>query len=106
MTLTLNVGHSAEMTITYLDQNGNPMLVTPTPDTAPIWSDNPSAPGVDTFTPATGGLSAELTANAVGTDTVSVSVTVGGQTFAASLAVTINAAPQVLTSVEIEAVVS
>ena len=104
--ITVNVGHSVDDTIVYLDQNGNPMLVAPTPDAPPVWTNTPSTPAVDTFTVAADGSSAVLAATAVGADTVNLTVTVGGKTYTATQAVTIAAAPQVLTSVSINGVVS
>ena len=98
---TVNVGHKIEMTITYLDQNGNPMQVTPTPDSKPTWADAPSTAGIDTLVVASDGLSAELDALAAGSDTVTLTVLVGGATFTATLAVQISPAPQVLTTVQI-----
>ena len=102
--ITLSIGHSAALNIVYLDQNGNPMLVTPTPDSPPAWTN--SAPAVDTPAVGPGGLTATDTAVAAGTDTVNLSVVVGGKSFAASLGVTVSPAPQVLTSVAIAADVS
>jgi hypothetical protein len=100
--LNLTVGHTATGVVAFLDQNGNPMLTTPTPDSPPTWTNNPVPAGADTLTPNTNGLGATLAANAAGTDTVNFSVTVGGATFSASTAVSISAAPQVLTSVAID----
>jgi hypothetical protein len=104
--LNLTVGHTATLGIEYLDQNGNPMLTAPVPDSPPTWTNNPSAPGVDTFTPSPDGTSATLVADAAGSDSVSLSVIVGSQTFPASLAITISAEAQVLTSVAITSTVS
>jgi hypothetical protein len=104
--LNLTVGHTATLGITYLDQNGNPMLTAPVPDSPPSWTNNPSAPSVDTFTPSTDGTSATLVANSAGSDSVGLSVIVGGQTFPASLAVTISAEAQVLTAVAISSTVN
>jgi len=106
--LQVNAGHSVNMTVEYLDQNGNPMLTTPTPDSPPAWTNAPSAPGIDTLTASPDGSSAVLATNAAdanSSDTVSLSVVVGGQTFTATLGVSISAAPQVLTSVAINGVV-
>jgi hypothetical protein len=98
---TLNVGHQDKMTIVYLDQNGNPMQSPVTPDAPPSWSNSPNPPDCDTFVVASDGNSAILTAVAEGSDTVNLSVTVNGKTFAAVDMITIVAAPQVLTSVSI-----
>ena len=103
--LNVTVGHSAALSIIYQDQNGNPMLTTPTPDSPPTWADAPSAPGVDTFVANADGTAA-LSANAPGTDSVTATVVVGGVSYTASLAVEVDAVPQVLTSIAINAVVS
>ena len=103
---TVNVGHQIAFSITYVDTSGNPMLTPVTPDSPPTWTDAPSAAGVDTFTASADGNTALLVAEAAGSDTVSLSVTVGGVTFTASDLVTISAAPQVLGGVEITSVVT
>ena len=100
----VTVGHTLNCSISFLDQNGNPMLTTPTPDSPPVWAG--ANPAVETVKPSADGLTAEVDTVAVGTDTVSLTVVVGGQTFTASLAVSVDAVPQVLTSVAINAVVS
>jgi hypothetical protein len=100
--VAVSVGHTVNCTLVYLDQNGNPMLTTPTPDAAPVWSNTPAT---ETLTPAPGGLTASALAIAAGTDTISVALSVGGVAFTASLPVTVSAAPQVLTSVAIAATV-
>jgi hypothetical protein len=99
--VTVSVGHTVDFAIAYLDQNGNPMLTTPTPDSPPVWSDTTAATG--TLTPAANGLTASELANAVGADSVSASVIVGGQTFTSSIDVDVEAEPQVLTSIAIVA---
>lgn len=104
MAVTLSVGHTLNMSIQFLDQNGNPMLTPPTPDSPPSWSDTTSA--TETLAPAANGLSCVGTPIAAGSDVVNLSVVVGGQTFSATLDVTVDAAPQVLTSVAIAATVS
>jgi hypothetical protein len=103
---TLNVGHQDAMSIVYLDTNGNPMLTTPVPDSPPVWTNAPSDPSVDTFTPSVDGTTAVLVANAPGSDTVSLSATVGGKTCTASVAFQISAAPQTLGSISINEVVT
>jgi hypothetical protein len=97
--VTVAIGHVVNFSIIYLDQQGNPMLVTPTPDSPPVWTDAPSPAGCVTF--ASTGSTATDTAVAAGTDTVGVTVTVGGVAFSASLGVVVSPAPQVLTSIEI-----
>lgn len=99
MATTLAVGHKLELAIMFLDQNGNPMLTTPTPDTAPTWAN--TTPATEVLTPAASGLTAEGIPAAPGSDTVTLNVTVGGVAFTATLDVTVTASPQVLTSVGI-----
>lgn len=98
---TMTVGHTDTLTIQYLDQHGNPMLTAVTPDSAPTWANVPSNPPVDTFTVSQDGSNATLVATAPGQDTVTLTVIVGGKSFIATDSITIQAAPQVLTSVMI-----
>ena len=102
MAATLTVGHGSEISIQYLDQNGNPMLVTPTPDAPPSWSDAQNPVGDAGLIVAADGNTATLDAKAPGGDVVTVNLAVGGKPFTASLAVTIEAAPQVLTSIALQ----
>lgn len=101
---TVTVGHKVACTIVYLDQNGNPMRTPVVPDSAPSWTNAPSAPGVDSLVP--NGVECDVDALSAGTDTITLSVVVGGQTFAATLALSIADAPQVLSSVQIAAEVA
>lgn len=94
----VTVGHEIVYTIVYLDQNGAPMLATPVPDSAPVWS-NLAAPTIDTMSVSADGSTDTVTAVGAGVDSVSVSVTVGGAVFSAVDQVSVDAAPQVLTSV-------
>jgi hypothetical protein len=100
--VTVSVGHNVQMSLVFLDQNGNPMLQTPTPDSPPTWSD--STPATGTLTSS--GLTANELAVAAGADTVSVSVSVGGVTFSATQGITVTPASQVLTKVDIAATVA
>lgn len=104
--LDVTVGHEVECSIVYLDQNGNPMQTTPTPDAPPQWSNQPATPPIDSLMPSADGSSCEVDTLAPGTDTIGLSVIVGGQTFNASLQLAIEAPPQVLTSVQIATNVS
>jgi hypothetical protein len=97
--IPMTVGHTASFSIVFLDQDGNPMQTTPTPDSPPTWSDDTPATG--TLTPGAGGLTASEVAIAAGTDNVSVSLSVNGTAFSASQQLVVSAAPQVLTSIEI-----
>jgi hypothetical protein len=104
MNVALTVGHTLNMAVSFLDQNGNPMLVAPTPDTAPSWTD--TTPATEILVVAGSGLTAVGTPVAPGTDVVNLTVVVGGVSFAALLDVTVSAAPQVLTSVAISSTVN
>jgi len=102
--VTVSVGHTVSFALAFLDQHGNPMLTTPAPDAPPVWTDTTSATG--TLSAAPSGLTAQEIAVAVGTDTVSVALAVGGVAFSASIDLTVQAEPQVLTSVGILATVA
>lgn len=104
----VTVGHTVTNVIQYFDQNGNPMIVTPTPDTPNVWTDSGSAesPPIDTSAVSTDGNTQTVTATAAGTDQVGVTVVVGGKTFTASVEIDISPAPQVLTSIGIASTVS
>ena len=99
--VTINVGHTDSMSILFFDQNGNPMLTTPIPDMPPVWTNSVSPVGADTLSVPTNGLTAVVTAVAPGTDTVTVTVAVGGKSFSATQPISIQAEPQVLTSIKI-----
>lgn len=99
----VTVGHKLALEIAYLDQNGNPMLTPQRPDAAPVWSN--TTPAVETLAVAADGNSATTTALTAGADVVSLTLVVGGATFSATLAVTVQEAPQVLTKVQINATV-
>ena len=97
----VTLGHKINLSIAYLDQNGNPMLTAPTPDAPPSWSN--TTPATETLAVDPTGNTATATTVAVGTDVIDLSVTVGGQTFTATLGVNVSPVPQVLTSVAIVA---
>ena len=99
--INVSVGHNVSMALVFLDQNGNPMLTPVAPDAPPVWTD--TTPATGTLTVGANGLSATELAIAAGTDVVNVALAVGGVQFAASLGITAQAAPQVLTSVQINA---
>lgn len=103
-TVNSNVGHTVSMTLLFLDQNGNPMLATPAPDAPPVWTQ--TTPATDTLTAAASGLTAQSVALVVGTDEVDVDLKVGGVDFKALIDLNVQAAPQVLTSVQIAATVA
>jgi hypothetical protein len=101
MAIILNVGQPETLTIAYLDQNGQPMATTPTPDAPPTWSN--ANPAVDALTVAADGNSATDTGLSGGTDTINLNLSVGGVAFSASAAVTVTPPAQVLSSIEIVA---
>jgi hypothetical protein len=95
----ITLGHGIDMAIAFLDQNGNAMLTTPTPDAPPTWTQ--STPATESLTVDAGGMTAHTNSLAVGQDLITLGATVGGVAFQATLAVNVNAAPQVLTSIAI-----
>lgn len=99
MSTVVNLGHTISMAVAFLDQNGNPMLTPPVPDSPPAWSN--TTPATETLAPSASGLSCVATPVAAGSDEVDLVVTVGGVAFKALLDVTVQPAPQVLTSVAI-----
>lgn len=92
------------MSISFLDQHGNPMLTDPKADAVPVWAN--SNPVVETVAAALDGMSAVATPLTVGSDTVSLNLTVGGVKFATTLDVNVIAEVQTLSSVAIVPVVS
>ena len=99
----ITLGHNINLSIVSLDADGNPMLTTPTPDSPPVWSN--TTPATETLAVAADGLTAVATSVAVGTDSISVTDIVGGQTFSARIIVNVGAKPQTLTSIQIQATV-
>lgn len=99
----ITLGQGLDLSLAFLDQNGQPMTVTPVPDAAPIWSN--STPATETLTVSADGFTAQTASVAAGTDTITASATVGGATFSATLVVNVAAPPQVLTSIAINAAV-
>ena len=100
---TLSIGHTLGLSIQVLDQHGNPYLAPVSYDAAPAWSN--TTPATETLSVATDGQTATGTPVAPGLDTVSVSFAIGGKVFNATLAVEIDAEPQVPTSAIILATV-
>ena len=103
MTTVLTIGHKLGLALQVLDQNGNPMLTPVTFDAAPVWAN--TTPATETLSAAADGQSATGTPVAPGADLISVSFTIGGVPFSATLAVEVDAAPQVPTSAVIVATV-
>jgi len=104
MTVKVVVGKTIALEVVYQDQNGNPMLSPVAPDAAPAWSN--ANPAGATLAAAADGLTCVATTVAPGVDTVGLSLNVGGQAFSASLAVEVDAPPQVLSSIAIKATVN
>ena len=103
MTTILTMGHKLGLSIQVLDQNGNPMLTPVTYDAPPAWTN--TTPATETIAASADGQTALGTPVAPGTDTVSVSFSIGGKSFSATLAVEVDAAAQVPTSAVIVAAV-
>jgi hypothetical protein len=102
---TVNVGHQATCTYVLLDQNNNPMLNPVALDKPAAWTDSPSGTGVDSNVVSADGTVDVVNALAAGSDTIGVSVTVGGKTFTDSVLLTISPAPQVASGVLIQTAV-
>lgn len=103
MAFTLDVGKTENLSIEYLDQDGKPMLVTPSLDSPPSWAQ--TTPATETLTAAADGNTATATGLAAGADTIQLTVMVGGRSFVATVDSTVDAvvSPQTLTSVGIVA---
>lgn len=103
MAVTQNVGQTTAFSIEYLDQNGQKMLVTPTPDAPPQWSQ--TDPAIDQLTAAADGNTADAKGLAAGTETIKLDLKVGGVDFSATIDMTVVAVvpAQVLTSIAIVA---
>lgn len=99
MATTFTVGQTLPLSIAFLDQFGKAMSPTPATDTPPSWTNG--TPATDTLTVAADGLSATDLGVTAGSDTINLGVAVAGKTFTATLDVSIVAAVQVLSSVNI-----
>lgn len=101
MATSMKVGQSLPLSIAFLDQNGDPMIPTPALDADPSWSQLSSM--TDTLTASGDGMTATAMALAAGTDTVRVQLSVSGQSFEATLDLTVEAVEptQTLTSIQI-----
>ncbi len=103
MATTQDVGQTTPLSIAYFDQNGSPMLVNPTPDSPPVWSQTDAT--VDDLVAAGDGLTASAKGLAAGAETIKVDLAVGGMSFSATLDMTVVAVvpTQTLTSIGIVA---
>lgn len=103
MAYTLDVGKTELFAIEFLDQDGKPMDPTPRPDAPPSWAQ--TDPGVESLSPSPDGMNAQASGLAAGTDTIQLSLSVGGQSFTATVDATVNAVQptQTLTSIGIVA---
>lgn len=105
MSTQVAIGHTIAMSIDFLDQHGNHMVNPVAVDAAPTWTN--TNPSVEIVAAPADGMSALATPLTVGSDSVSVTLSVGGVKFAATLDVNvIPAEAQVLTSITIVPVVS
>lgn len=100
MAAIIRVGQTDEMSIIYLDQDGQPMDAPAVLDSQPVWSN--SNPVSETVMASADGMTSTQTGLEVGNDTIGLSVTVGGHDFTASLSVSIEPPAQVLTSIQIK----
>lgn len=102
MAFALNVGQTIDFSIRYLDTTGVEMTTPPKADSTPSWGN--LHPDIETLTASGDGLTATATGVAAGTDTIQVSLSVGGQSFTATLDGTVSGtAGQTLGSIEIVA---
>ena len=99
MAETIQVGQTDTLSLAWLDENGQPMATVPTPDAVPTWTNTNTA--AETLEVAADGMTAVQKAAETGADGITFDVTVGGKTFSASIAVTVEPKPQVLTTVQI-----
>ena len=95
----ITLGHGIDLAIAFLDASGNPMVNPPIPDAPPSWTQ--TTPATESLAVDPGGMTAHCKSIAVGSDSLALSVVVGGATFTANLAVNVAAPAQVLTSVAI-----
>jgi hypothetical protein len=99
MATTINVGQTQGYQINCLDSGGNLITPQPTFDAAPAWSDD--TPATDTLTASADGLTATALGLVGGTDTISVSLNIGGVPFSATEALTVVAAASQVASIAI-----
>ena len=104
----ISVGHTDTIMINYLDKNGNPMLVNPTLDSPPVWAitSTPQSPTPDAITYDPSNTVAVMQALDPGSVNVSVTVKIGGKAFSAQDTITIDPAPQVVTSISLNHYIS
>ncbi len=104
MQTTGTVGTPLAMSLAYFDQTGAPMKTTPTADAPPSWAS--TDPAVDGVVAADDGLTAVADRAGAGSATITVSLTVGGESFSATLDDVVTAVippEQKLTSIQIVA---
>lgn len=105
MSTEVAIGHTVAMSLAFLDQHGNPMITVAKPDSPPVWTN--VKPAIETVVAPADGMSAVATPLVVGSDTITVKLSVGGVAFTATLDVNVIATEaQVLTSVAIVPVIS
>ncbi len=102
MAYTIAVGETENLSIEYLDQNGQPMDPTPTPDAPPEWAQTDDT--VQDLVAAADGNTATATGlRGPATDTVQLSLSIGGVLWTDTVEATVTAPAQILTSVHIVA---
>jgi hypothetical protein len=82
--ITVIQGNKVNLTIGYVDANG--VSIVRVPDSPPIWN---AAFGLVTIVPAANGLTATVTALTIGTDSVMLTVIIGGKKYTSTLTVAV-----------------
>lgn len=103
--IPVTVGHTVEVTITVVDQHGNPMQTQPAFDAPPAWTGGLGSPPVDTITVSADGTTLDADVINPGTDSITCAAVVGGQTFSASVQINASPEPQVASGIVLNAVV-
>jgi len=84
--LNTTVGKHVTFKLVFVDTNGNPMLVTPTVDAPPVWTNT----ALDHFTAAPDGLTCQADAVGPGSDMITVKLNIGGKQYVAQLAAVVS----------------
>src|ERR1019366_7066700 len=72
----LNLGQNLDLAIAFLDASGNPMVTAPTTDAPPSWTQ--TTPATQSLAVDSDGMTAHTKSLAVGSDSIALSVVVGG----------------------------
>ena len=101
MNITVIQGNKVNLTIGFVDING--VSIVRVPDSPPIWS---AAFGLVTIVPAANGLTAAVTAPTIGTDSVLLTVIIGGKKYTSTLTVAVVARAPSTTNTKIPVTVA